>query len=347
MSDVPGPAGSSPASCFRTADLDEARECTSRTFSRHDVALYGHTALDFRLDLVQAESLTVARMAYGTEATAAGPPMEHCYHLNLPMTGRSSAAQRGRRKAVTGGGAGVVFVPDHAFEVALSADSWQYHVKVPRKALEAHAAKLAGVERTGPIEFDLTVDLRQPSRRALVASVRFLEEELSHRGPSAFPLASRELETAVMTHLLLTVPNRLDPDLHRRPRRARRATIRDVVDYVAREPGVETTSVDLAAMAGMSLRALQVGFREAVGMSPTAYLRAVRLDRVRAEIRSGASVTDAATRWGFFHLGRFAAYYRERFGELPSTTATDASREGGPPHDVQLTRGGVSAEWLR
>lgn len=331
MSHALKPAGSSPISRFRTADLDEARECASRTFSRHDVALHGRAALDFRIDLVQAENLSVARMAYGTEATAAGPPMEHCYHLNLPMTGHSSAAQRGRRKAVVGGSAGVVFVPDHAFEVALSADSWQYHVKVPRKALEAHAAKLAGIERTGPIEFDLVVDLRQASHRALVASVRFLEEELSLRkGLSGFPLATRELETAVMTHLLLTVPNRLDPDLHRRTRRPRNATIREVIDHVSREPGVETTSVDLAAMAGMSLRALQAGFREVVGMSPTACLRAARLDRVRAEIRAGASVTDAATRWGFFHLGRFAAYYRERFGELPSRTVTDAGREGGP-----------------
>jgi AraC-like DNA-binding protein len=31
-------------------------------------------------------------------------------------------------------------------------------------------------------------------------------------------------------------------------------------------------------------------------------------------------VADVALRWGFTHLGRFAAEYRKRFGQLPSQT---------------------------
>jgi transcriptional regulator GlxA family with amidase domain len=37
--------------------------------------------------------------------------------------------------------------------------------------------------------------------------------------------------------------------------------------------------------------------------------------------QSGAtSVTDVATRWGFFHLGRFAQAYGQLYGERPSQT---------------------------
>jgi AraC family ethanolamine operon transcriptional activator len=43
---------------------------------------------------------------------------------------------------------------------------------------------------------------------------------------------------------------------------------------------------------------------------------------VRGELlsRSADTVGDVAARWGFWHLSRFAADYRQHFGELPSAT---------------------------
>ncbi|MNR39034.1 HTH-type transcriptional activator RhaS [compost metagenome] len=53
-----------------------------------------------------------------------------------------------------------------------------------------------------------------------------------------------------------------------------------------------------------------------------AWLRLQRLDAARAQLRRGDahSIAEVALRCGFAHLGRFSAYYRERFGELPSET---------------------------
>ena len=95
----------------------------------------------------------------------------------------------------------------------------------------------------------------------------------------------------------------------------------EIIEEHAAEP---LTVADVAEAVGVSARALQDGFRRHLGTTPVSYLRDVRLDRVRAELTAAApgatTVTDVAYRWGFFHPGRFAAAYRERFGESPSRT---------------------------
>ena len=60
------------------------------------------------------------------------------------------------------------------------------------------------------------------------------------------------------------------------------------------------------------------------------YLRQVRLGRAHLDLRiadpARGSVADIAGRWGFTHLGRFAATYRERYGCPPSQTLRSSAR---------------------
>ena len=68
---------------------------------------------------------------------------------------------------------------------------------------------------------------------------------------------------------------------------------------------------DLAGVAGVSTRALQLGFRRFRNTTPMAYLRALRLELARIELaragQEGGSVASVANVCGFGHLGRFAA----------------------------------------
>jgi transcriptional regulator GlxA family with amidase domain len=61
------------------------------------------------------------------------------------------------------------------------------------------------------------------------------------------------------------------------------------------------------------------------------FLRELRLDRVREELKATARGADAGVRevaqkYGFLHLGHFAAQYRARFGERPSETRETRDR---------------------
>jgi AraC family transcriptional regulator, ethanolamine operon transcriptional activator len=83
---------------------------------------------------------------------------------------------------------------------------------------------------------------------------------------------------------------------------------------------------ELCVQLGISRRTVQYAFHEALNLNPIAYLRAVRLNHVRKELRLGESVTTAATKWGFWHLSSFAHDYRSMFGELPSITVKRYAR---------------------
>jgi len=80
---------------------------------------------------------------------------------------------------------------------------------------------------------------------------------------------------------------------------------------------------DICRTLGVSRRSLQYAFQEVLGMNPVAYLRALRLNGVRRELKFATpttSVLDVAARWGFWHPSHFSADYKQLFGELPSTT---------------------------
>ena len=88
------------------------------------------------------------------------------------------------------------------------------------------------------------------------------------------------------------------------------------------------TASDIAQAVGLSVRALDEGFRRHVGSSPMAYLREVRMARAHRElVDSDPDMTTAtliACTWGFGNYGRFSLAYRRRYGCTPSETLRSA-----------------------
>jgi len=130
----------------------------------------------------------------------------------------------------------------------------------------------------------------------------------------------RGLRDSVMLHVLELIAPDHAPPLNPT---ARKRMVDRAREYALSHLDEPLSILDLCNHIGASRRKLQYCFQETLGINPVAYLRALRLNAVRRELRMSTqslNVQDVAARWGFWHLSRFSGDYRTLFGETPSQT---------------------------
>ena len=104
----------------------------------------------------------------------------------------------------------------------------------------------------------------------------------------------------------------------------RAAVLRRLENFLEANPDSALHLTDLCAAAAVSDRTLRILCHEHLGMSPTRYLWLRRMHLARRALRMAdpttSTVTEIATSYAFWELGRFAVAYRSLFGETPSAT---------------------------
>lgn len=99
--------------------------------------------------------------------------------------------------------------------------------------------------------------------------------------------------------------------------------VRKFDDFLTAHAGKNVYSADVARQLGVSVRTLHNAVVAIRGMSMHRYARLRRLWDVRQQLVRGPSsqsIRSVALVNGFWHMGEFAALYRELFGETPQQT---------------------------
>lgn len=111
-----------------------------------------------------------------------------------------------------------------------------------------------------------------------------------------------------------------DSALPRRSLLTRQQTVERIRTHLLQNPAQPPSIPELCERLHISRRALQNCVEEITGLSPLAFMRSVRLNAVRRELRlqPDTPISNVAYGWGFSHLSQFAHDYRQLFGELPS-----------------------------
>lgn len=217
----------------------------------------------------------------------------------------------------------LVAQPDHEFESIVQ--------RVETEHTVLHGRLLNEVAQAGRTSEGLVRLLGyQPTSPAAAAlwerTFAFVESCLDAAPPVGhWPLVLGQLERLLATTAIAVFPSNalVEPTLEDRhdahPRALQRA-----VAFIDANAYRDITPVDIAGAAGVSLRSVQLAFRRHLDVTPTAYLRQVRLhgarDALTAADAADETVAAIAARWGFFNPGRFARQYREEIGELPRQT---------------------------
>jgi AraC-like DNA-binding protein len=221
------------------------------------------------------------------------------FHVNVTLEGRAASQSGTEDPLMTTRGQATVFPVGEPAQLTWSNDARHLCLMATRASLEGELEHLLG--RSLPKRLTFERCIRADVSHAWVPALGLVRRELENpQGLLSRPRVARHLEGLVVDGLLLTQPH----------------NFHDLLE--------SWTVVRLAREVHLSVRALQYGFKRDFDMSPMAYLKRVRLRHAHAALLASSpeitTVHAIALDCGFFHMGRFAASYREAFGEPPSKT---------------------------
>ena len=309
----------------QTSDPGEAHEAVRRAYLPHRLELMqDSTPLQMRLDVYRFGSSTAGRLSYGRKVRVLTDDAQD-YHINVPLRGRTVSRCGTFGPVQTSPTRAAVFIPGRPADIVWDGDCSQMCLMIPRATLEKELEQLLPRPPRTPIRFEGPLDLSTAPGQSWRDLLNVLDRECdAPSGLATHVLAGRRLEQLILDGLLLAHPHNYTEALEANARPALPRTVRRAMELLEEQPRREWTTSSLAAELFISVRSLQDGFRRHLGRPPMVYLREVRLGRVRDELLQAdpdaATIGSIAVRWGFLHLGRFAALYRSTFDEYPSAT---------------------------
>ncbi|CAA2105919.1 hypothetical protein MBUL_03430 [Methylobacterium bullatum] len=311
-----------------TRDADEARERIGRLFCPHSLVPLGAAALfDARHHTVAFGGLTINYVAYGAAVEIDPGCLDRFFLVQIPLAG-SALVRNGRYTTIANTERATLLSPVMPTQMVWEAGCEKLIILVPRELLDEHVVRV--LDRIPKLfGFDPGIDLGLPRGSAILSQAKLLlhlAESRVQGAAAGIDVFERELASGFVTLLVGHMLEHAEQGgILLRPQRVSVAPVhvRRAEDYIRAHLDAPLTLPQLSDKAGSSIRSLQEGFRQFRDSTISDYIMAQRLDRWRTLILTSGpevKVGDLALSVGLNHLGRAAAAYRARFGEVPSRT---------------------------
>lgn len=289
-------------------------------------------AVDVAMYKGRVRRLEAYVLRYGAEVEITPRPFEDFMLVHMSLRGAAEVESDGHRVDVAEGRAALI-APKHSVRLRWHAGTEQLILKVPHSL--AHEVRALH----GRSDMDFAPGCLIPSALApqwdmlmqSVLSVMRLPSDSGlsplwlddlERNVALFALAHQPADAGALAPSPLA-PTGIDLEGDHGGTSGEARRVEAALRFMKARMSAPLSLADIAVAAGVSVRTLNSLCNRHLGATPMEALRNLRLDAVRSKLRLNphASVTETALEAGFGNLGRFAAYYVERFGELPRETA--------------------------
>lgn len=269
-------------------------------------------------------SIHLGYLKYGARVFIDIDELATSYIFKIPLYGQSSTRSGGNEFTTTDVYTGAVLSPGQTTNMCFNEDYEEILVSVNRVLLESQLYNLTGVLLPASIKFDPKFSLHHGVGQVIRELVLFLVEQADQLQTEIVPsVISRQYEE-IFTRMVLTGLRHSSTDILTKTVHAVRPyLIRRVAEYIEENYNRPISMSELSSYAGISVRSLQSGFRNALNVTVSDYIKELRLSKLREKLL-GSTVDDSVTNLimlsGFSHLGRCAIEYKKKFGESPSET---------------------------
>lgn len=299
-------------------DPDEAATLVTSVYFPHDMHILGPKQ-DFGMQIKSTTlgPVTVGILSYGVDVRV-DCSYPNSFTLNIPISGRIESLHDEQRLIATRG-QGTLFSADRSATVTLwTADCVGIGLKVDQEYMRDKLLLLSGTDEE--IRLPDQVDLSTPNWRGWVNLLHALASQPPRDGDLLqSELVTKQLSGAITDSLITGLLGNEHKNHDNSPARPRQ--VKRVVDAFHANPAHAWTLSEMVTIAEVSARRLQQSFKEFIGVTPTEYLRDLRLSLVHRDLLNDVgqvTIHEIAARWGFTHPGRFSLYYKEKYGYLPS-----------------------------